>query len=170
MKYSLEIADDTRDILDGLAKKMRLPTELTQEESLEVAIAALADSYDAQNDVETEEEGSPIDADALKKAIERTTDPDISTTFKQPEGEAQAERPVKYTFEEICKVAPTNTFVVEILKDEGGGDVVRLLKEAVMVTFSALPRSEWDTEQTKALVASSFELVTKRHLATSKSH
>lgn len=162
----ITLSETAEATLKAIAGQLRLPEDLLPTERLEIALDTLCDSYDsvaftADGD---DPEGEPINAAQLHMAIQNITDPDISTGFTQPA--ASDEQPGatdQALYEGIREKVPTNSIVrgVEAIKSKepGPDPVYELSQRVVVAVFNHTPEADWDTADTKRLVADTLKSI-----------
>lgn len=158
MSYEIELGEDVVEILGNIAKQVTTAEQyqdLTVEECLQVAITALVNSYDATSEDQADVPGEPIDAAALRKALDEKLNPDISTNFTQPEGDVKERQDTILTIEQLRQTKP-NCVQFEILKQVDpvkDPQLYGIAETALRNVLSHVPVAEWDEELTAALIA-----------------
>lgn len=142
--FNITLSDDTAQILFVLGQRMRIPVELSQDETLELIIDALANSLDTQMEVATTNVGNPI---AMQEAIDAILNPDISTEFVQPNTEA----PIKeeFNFKKLFEMGGTGGKEVD--------DVV--MRKTLVFVYEKLPRDEWGSSEAQKMVDQTYPIM-----------
>jgi len=145
-EFQITLSEDTAQILFGLGQKMRIPPELSQDETLELIIDALANSLDTQMDIATTNVGNPI---AMQEAIDAILNPDISTDFVQPETEPMI-RDV-FDFKKLFEMGGTQGKEVD--------DPV--MRKTLVFVYEKLPRDEWGSSEAQRMVDQTYPIMLK---------
>jgi len=144
--FKITLSEDTAQILFGLGQKMRLPAELSQDETLELIIDAIANSLDTQMDVATSNTGNPI---AMQEAIDAILNPDISTEFVQPNTEPMTKD--VFDFKKLFELGGTNGKEVN--------DPV--MRKTLVFVYGKLPRDEWGSSEAQKMVDQTYPIMLK---------
>lgn len=125
-------------ILLRIANQMNIP-DMASEERCQIALDAIIESLDAQSDVEDEAVavGQPIDAAAMRAALEQTINPNISTTYTAPTVVEVRKAKENIPFEKLLEMDPQNPV---LLQAPDLGDVYKVACEAC---FSGVSQDLW---------------------------
>lgn len=146
-QYDLNISDDTVGILLSVGAGMKLPASLSTIESLELVIDALANSLDAQIEVATSAEGTPLQ---MQEAVEAILNPNIGQGT--------------LTMTDTPTLAPVKSELsLQDIINAGGmhGKQVDdpLMQESVRIVYNQLDRDSWDTPLSERLVTQTVHLL-----------
>lgn len=158
MPYTITIGDDVAEILLQIFTQLPQPhdgTEISNEDKISLALDTLVMSVDSTEPIETSstDEGSPISAADLKKVMNEITNPDLSTDFKVPEGDA---KPREKMFFHIPDLLLRDSSNIILLAAQDSKDVDFVI--AVEQVFNSVHESMWkDTGKMKQLVDRTHE-------------
>lgn len=176
MKHTLMLDEEVERILFKVCAQV-YPTsaDLPVEEQLELAIDALANSYDAGQSPEWEHEGvsvpivetgepnmaQNVSLEQIAAEVDRRTRLDISMPFEVTEPQSVVEEPARLnkflTFDEVL-ISHANIPVVKEARDTDNAT----LKTAVETVFRVLDADLWDTRHGEDLVRRTAAMLTKR--------
>ncbi len=163
MPYQLTITDDVASILLEISNQLHMADDIIQgmsdQEKVELGLQALVNSYESAQDIvnDAQDEGTPIDAAALKRALQQAINPDISTMFKQPEGEPQQEVMPALSWLSVIAKVPDNRYVIQAERSKD-----KMMADATCFVFAQLPENQWDLESTGPLISTAYDILKQR--------
>jgi hypothetical protein len=150
--FSIDLSDDTVNILVAISESLGLPPELSLDERLAFTIDAIANSIDSTHEVDTEAEGQPLQ---MQEALETILNPHIGSSYTKPTTTGVAGR-TQLVWQDIKKLLP------DIEEKEQYDNLTR---DAICIVFNELPQDEWSSEHAEILIDKTIDLLRHKEAA-----
>ena len=141
MPYTIKIDDDVAETLLLIYDQMHPAASaqgLPVEERLELALSSVVYSVESTMEDRPEQEGAAVDADEMRRAIEKVVNPDIGTEYVQPTGGATVKVVGPATVDELLIKDPDNKLLMDAIHADDA-----VLSAATASVFNAMPKEEW---------------------------